>query len=154
MRKNARVKRHGRIRKYFCFCTQKSDMICIDKSEFVGEYVMKNIKTIKWLRISIILQVIFTSFCISSLICLLIHKYFNIDVFFSLGNVLIYGWIINPVGLITLITGLILFFIDKKDIKNSTVIGKKWIWFILFFIFDIILYLISGVLLVTITGGV
>ena len=49
---------------------------------------------------------------------------------------------------------MILFFIDKKDIKNRTVIRKKWIWIILFFIFDIILYLISGVLLVAITGGV
>lgn len=78
----------------------------------------------------------------------------DFDVFFSLGNILVYGWIINPIGLISVVVGLMLFFSEKGVDENRQIIGKKWIWFILFFVIDILLYLTAGVLTVAFTGGV
>ena len=106
-------------------------------------------QTIKWLKISIILQIIYAFFCIASSLCFAINRYFDLDLFFSLGNILVSGWSINPIGLISVVVGLIIFLTEKDKI-----IGKKWIWFILFFIIDIILYLTSAVLTVVFTGGV
>ncbi len=111
-------------------------------------------KTIKWLKTSIVLQSIFTFFCIASSLCFAINRYFDLSIFFTLGNILIYGWIINPIGLISVIVGLIFFFSEKGVEENRKAIGKKWIWFILFFVIDILLYLTAGVLTVAFTGGV
>ena len=111
-------------------------------------------KTIKWLKISAVLQAFFVFFCLSSSVCFAINRYLDIPIFFSLGNFLIYGWIINPIGLITLVVGLILYFSEKSVIENRTKIGRKWIWFVLFFVFDLLLYLTSAVLTVVFTGGV
>ena len=111
-------------------------------------------KTVKLLKISIVLQSIFAFFCVASSLCFGIHRYFDIDLFFSLGTILLYGWIINPIGPLSLILGLIFFFSEKGEDENRKIIEKKWIWFILFFVIDILLYLTAGVLLVHFTGGV
>ena len=111
-------------------------------------------KTIKWLKISAILHVFYCFFCISSLLCYAINRYLDIHIFFYLGNILLFGWIINPIGLITLIVGLILYFSEKSVPDNQIKIGFKWIWFVMFFIIDLLLYLTSAVLTVVFTGGV
>jgi len=111
-------------------------------------------KTIRWLNISIILQSIFAFFCISSSVCFALNRYLDMSLFFSLGNILVYGWIFNPLGFLSAIVGLILFFSEKAVDENRKIIGKKWICFIFFFIFDIILYSTAGVLMVVFTGGV
>ena len=111
-------------------------------------------KTIKWLKTTIVLQSIFAFFCIASSLCFAINRYFDLRVFFSLGNILVYGWLINPIGLISVVVGFILFFSEKSNDENRKIIGTKWIWFIVFFIIDILLYLTAGMLLVVFTGGV
>ena len=112
------------------------------------------VKTIKWLKISIVLQGIFAFFCIASSLCFAINRYFNLDLFFKLGNILLPGWIVNPLGLISVVVGFIFFFSEKDNDENRKIIGKKWIWFIAFLVIDILLYLTSGVLTVAFTGGV
>jgi len=112
------------------------------------------VKTIKWLKTSIVLQSIFAFFCIASSLCFAINRYFDLKFFFSLGNILVFGWIINPIGLISVVVGLIIFFSEKGVEENRKIIGNKWIWFILFFVIDILLYLTAGVLTVAFTGGV
>ena len=111
-------------------------------------------KTIKWLKTSIVLQSIFAFFCIASSLCFAINRYFDLRIFFTLGNILIFGWIINPIGLISVVVGFILFFSEKNIEQNYKFIGKKWIWFIVFLVIDILLYLTAGVLTVAFTGGV
>ena len=111
-------------------------------------------KTIKWLKISIVLQSIFAFFCVASSVCFAIHRYLNLNFFFELGNILNLGWLMNPLGLISIVVGLILFLSEKDDEENRKIIGKKWIWFIAFFGIDILLYLTTVVLLVALTGGV
>ena len=111
-------------------------------------------KTIKWLKTSIVLQSIFAFFCIASSLCFAINRYFDLRILFTLGNILIYGWIINPIGLISVVVGLVLFFSEKSNNEHCKIIGKKWIWFIVFLVIDILLYLTAGVLTVAFTGGV
>ncbi|MBQ8538802.1 MAG: hypothetical protein IJ433_04045 [Ruminococcus sp.] len=111
-------------------------------------------KTIKWLKTSIVLQSIFAFFCITSSLCFAINRYFDLSIFFTLGNTLVYGWLINPIGLISVVVGLILFFSEKSNNENRKIIGKKWILFIVFFVIDILLYFTAGVLLAAFTGGV
>ena len=111
-------------------------------------------RTIKWLKTSIVLQSIFAFFCIASSLCFAINRYFDLRFFFTLGNILNYGWIINPIGLISVVVGLIFFFSEKGKDENRKIIGKKWIWFIIFFIIDTLLYIISGGLMAVFTGGV
>ena len=111
-------------------------------------------KTIKWLKISIVLQSIFAFFCVASSVCFAINRYLNLNFFFELGNILNFGWLMNPLGLISVVAGLILFLSEKDDDQNRKIIGKKWIWFIAFLVIDILLYLTTAVLLVALTGGV
>jgi hypothetical protein len=42
-------------------------------------------------------------------VCFAINRYFDLRVFFTLGNVLIYGWIINPIGLISFVIDILLY---------------------------------------------
>ena len=65
-----------------------------------------------------------------------------------------YGWIMNPIGLLSSVIGLFIFFSEKSAAENRNIIQKKWIWFIVFFIIDILLYLTAGALTVVFTGGV
>ena len=111
-------------------------------------------RTIKWLKTSIVLQNIFAFFCIASSLCFAINRYFDLRIFFTLGNILIYGWIINPIGLISVVVGLVLFFSEKSNNEHRKIIGEKWIWFIVFLVIDILLYVAAGVLTVAFTGGV
>lgn len=60
----------------------------------------------------------------------------------------------NPIGWVYVIVGFILFFTEKDVTDNRKIIGKKWIWFILFFVIDIIPYLTVVTLTVILTGGV
>ena len=111
-------------------------------------------RTIKWLKTSMVLQSIFAFFCIAASLCFAINRYFDLSIFFTLGNILIYGWIINPIGLISVVVGLIIFFSEKGVEEDRKIIGKKWIWFIAFLVIDILLYLTAGMLTVAFTGGV
>ena len=111
-------------------------------------------KTVKWLKISIILQSIFAFFCIASSLCFAINRYFDLRSFFILGDVFIFGWIINPIGLISVIVGLIMFFCERDDVENRKIIGNRWVWFVLFFVVDVLMYLTAAILTVALTGGV
>lgn len=59
-----------------------------------------------------------------------------------------------PIGWVYVIVSFILFFTEKDVTDNRKIIGKKWIWFILFFVIDIIPYLTAVILTVILTGGV
>ncbi len=110
-------------------------------------------KTIKWLKISIILQSIYAFFCIFSTICFTINRYLGIYKFFSLGMISTYGWIINPTGILTIVLGLSFYFFEKNKEDAKKVIGKKWVWFIVLFVIDTLLYITCGGLMVVLTGG-
>ncbi len=111
-------------------------------------------KIIKALKITSILNGIFCFFCIASTICFAINCYFNLRVFFDIANILVYGWIINPVGIISFIICLVLFLGERKHPEAKQAMEKKWVWIFIWPVITTVLYLTAAVLTVVFTGGV
>lgn len=111
-------------------------------------------KTLKVLRITSILNGIFCFFCIASTVCFAINRYFDLRVFFDIANILVYCWIINPVGMISFVICLVLFLVERKDPEAKQAMEKKWIWIIIWPVITTVLYLTAGALTVAFTGGV
>ncbi len=111
-------------------------------------------KTVKALKITSVLNSIFCLFCIASTICFAVNRYFDLRVFFDIANILVYGWIINPVGIISFVVCLVLFLFERKESEAKQVMGKKWVWIFIWPVMTTVLYLTAGVLTVAFTGGV
>ena len=111
-------------------------------------------KTAKALKITSVLNGIFCFFCIASTICFAVYRYFDLRVFFDIANLLIYGWVNNPIGIVSFIICMTLFLADRKSPEANQVMGKKCIWIFIWPIITTVLYLIAGVLTVMLTGGV
>ncbi len=111
-------------------------------------------KTLKVLRITSILNGILCLFCVASIVCFAINHFFDIRSLFSIGIILSYGWIINPVGIVSFVVCLSLFLTERKSQEAKQVIGKAWIWIFVWPVITTVVYLIAGVLLVRITGGI
>ena len=111
-------------------------------------------KTLKAIKITSILNGIFCFFCVASIVCFAINRYFDLRVFFDIANILIYGWIINPVGIISFVVCLMLFLTECKSSEAKQVMEKKWIWIFIWPIITTLLYLVSSILTVAFTGGV
>ena len=112
-------------------------------------------KTLKALKITSVLQIVFCVFCIASTVC------FGISHFsdswrtpFRIANILIYGWIANPVVPISFIVCIIFFLIERKQPENSQLIGKKWIWIFIWPVITTFFYFAALMLTVAFTGGV
>ena len=101
-------------------------------------------KTLKALKITSVLNGIFCFFCIASTVCFAINRYFDIRAFFSVGRLLVYGWIINPVGIVSFIICFKLFLTERKSPEAKQVIGMKWIWIFVWPIITTVLYLYAG----------
>ena len=116
-------------------------------------------KTIKALKITSVLNSIFCLFCIASTICFAIAHYQVLAddqwrTFFSIANILIYGWVVNPVAPISFVVCIVLFLIERKQPESKQLIGKKWIWIFAWPVITTVLYLTAIVLTVAFTGGV
>ena len=85
-------------------------------------------KTVKALKITSVLNSIFCLFCIASTICFAVNRYFDLRVFFDIANILVYGWVINPVAIISFVVCLVLFICEHKESEAKQVMGKKWVW--------------------------
>lgn len=111
-------------------------------------------KTTKAIIVTSILNGIFCFFCIVSTSCFAINRYFDLRVFFDIANILIYGWIINPVGIISFVICLVLFLVEHKDFEAKQGIGKKWVWIFIWPVVTTVFYLTAVILTVAFTGGV
>lgn len=108
---------------------------------------MKRQKTLK--RITIF-QILYCTCCVLSCILFLIHDHTENYRLHELGMLFMFGWIINPIGPITLIVGLL----DHIPTHEAKEVSPKWIWFILWPVIDTILWIVSGGIMVKVTGGV
>lgn len=111
-------------------------------------------KTVKLLKITSVLQLIFCIFCISSTLCFAISRYYHSVLFFSIGIILTHIWIINPVAIISFLVCLVLFLNERKQPEAMKIIGKKWIWIFVWPVITTFLYITAGALAVAFTGGV
>ena len=111
-------------------------------------------KTLKALKITSILNGIFCLFCIASTVCFAINRYYDIRSFFDAANILIYGWLVNPVAPISFIICIILFLIERKQPENRQLMGKKWVWIFAWPVITFLFYFTAMILTVAFTGGV
>ncbi len=116
-------------------------------------------KTLKALKITSVLQIIFCLFCVASTVCFAISNYaINHDsdwrTPFSIANILIYGWVANPVAPISFIICLVLFLVERKQPENRQLIGRKWIWIFIWPAITTLFYVAALMLSVALTGGV
>ncbi len=112
-------------------------------------------KTLRALKITSVLQIIFCLFCVASTICFAITRYSDLwRIPFRIANILIYGWIGNPVSPISFVVCLVLFLIERKQTENRQLIGKKWIWIFIWPVITTFFYFAALVLTVAFTGGV
>ena len=111
-------------------------------------------KTLKALKVTSILNGIFCFFCTASIVCFAIHRYCDLRAFFDIANILIYGWIMNPVGIISFIICLVVFLAERSEPNARQIMGKKWVWIFLWPVITTVLYLTAGALTVAFTGGV
>jgi len=111
-------------------------------------------KTLKALKITSILNGIFCFLCIASTLCFAISHYFDLRAFFDVANTIVYGWIINPVGIVSFIICLVFFLAERKDQEAMQAVGKKWVWIFIWPVITTILYLAAGGLTVAFTGGI
>ena len=111
-------------------------------------------KTLKWLKTAAVLQAVFVFSCVSSNVCFALYRWLDMRVFFNIAAVLLYGWMVNPTGPLTLIVGLKRYLSERSNPEYSQRIGKKWLWFPVWFVFDLLLYLAAIMAMVALTGGV
>ena len=116
-------------------------------------------KTLKALKITSILNGIFCLFCIASIVCHKIADYQfiagdNWRTSFDIANMLMYGWIVNPIAPISFTICFILFLVERKQPENRQLIGKKWVWIFAWPVITTIFYFTALMLFIAITGGV
>ena len=116
-------------------------------------------KTLKALKITSILNGIFCLFCVASTVCFAISNYaINHDsdwrTPFDIANVLIYGWVANPVAPISFSICFVLFLVERKQSENRQLIGRKWIWIFIWPAITTLFYFAALMLTVAFTGGV
>ena len=111
-------------------------------------------KTLKLLKITSILQIIFCLLCIASTVCFAIASVFDWRPAFEAANFLVPFWLINPVAPISFLICLPCFLIERRNPESRAIIGRKWIWIFLWPVITTLMYLTAGVLIVPFTGGV
>ena len=116
-------------------------------------------KTLKALKVTSILNGIFCFFCIASTVCYgIVQRQAATGkewrTILSIATILTYGWIANPVALISFIVCILFFLTERKNPESRQLIGRKWVWIFVWPIITGIFWLTSAVLLVAFTGGV
>ena len=114
----------------------------------------KELKILKVLKNTSILNGIFCFCCITSNVCFAINHYYGIYTFFGIGLILLYGWIFNPFGIITFIWSLKVYLKERKLPDAKKIIGLKWIWIVVWFIITIVFWGFGGCVFIYFTGGV
>lgn len=110
--------------------------------------------TLKRLRVLTIFQALYCGFCALSCVLFLIYDRTEYDWLLFFGILSMYGWCINPIGPVTLILGLRTYLRERKNEVYRNLIGFKWVCFLVWPVIDTVLYIVSGVTMVGVTGGV
>ena len=122
---------------------------------------MKNldeIKTIKYIKRTKYISLLYFVFCFISIMLFLIHDYqyatYNNRELFDIATLTVYLWLVNPMVLIVSSIGFINYLIERKDNRKREQIGRKWVTFLLWDVSTAMAWFVSGICFVYITGGV
>lgn len=116
---------------------------------------IKTIKYIKWLKY---ISMLYYGLCFISIVLFFIYNYgYSVlhDIrLFKVANLILYLWMINPMVLIVSVLGFKVYLKERRDPEKREQIGKKWIAFILWNVGAVIVWMVSVICVVSITGGV
>ncbi len=111
--------------------------------------------TRKALRRASIWSGIFCFFCVLSTVCFAIYYYFDVSYdFVGVGMLSVYGWMVNPMPILSCILCLTVYLKVRKDPEAKEIIGKRWIWIFVLPAITTVFWLLGSILFVTFTGGV
>ena len=113
-----------------------------------------NIKTIKALKITSILNSIFCFCCITFVICLTVNQYYAMAAIKAIGVITTFGWMFNPTPIVLFVICLVFFLVERHSDEAKQKIGKKYIWIFLWPVITALFYFVAIGFLVEITGGV
>lgn len=101
-------------------------------------------QTLKWLKISFRTTVIYCFICILSvgLIAYGVGIY-SLAVCYA-GTVLMYGWLVNPMGIVVSVIGMVHYNREKRSPEYRGAIGRKWIWFLVHMTVDAVFWVGAG----------
>lgn len=117
-------------------------------------------RTRKVLKITSVLNGIFCLLCVASTVCFAISDYLyahhmaSWDIFLNIAGVLALGWAVNPAAPISFVIGMIIFCMEYRQPENRPLIGKKWIWILVWPVITTIFYFAALIFAMAFTGGV
>lgn len=91
-------------------------------------------KTLKCLKITSILQALFCLCCILADVGFIINYYYPNRWLLIIENLIMYGLVINPVGIVSFVCGMCYFWQERKYPEQKRIIGCRWLWFFVWFI--------------------
>lgn len=100
-------------------------------------------KTLKALKITSILSVLHCLWSIIFVACLIISWHFNSDIITNIGVISIFGWMINPLPVISASISLTLYWDERHSPEAKQLIGKKYIWIFIWPLITSIFYFIA-----------
>jgi len=116
------------------------------------------IKTLKYIKRTKYVSVLYFLFCFISIMLFVIHDYqyatYNNRELFDIATLTAYLWLVNPMVVIISVVGFIKYLIERKDKRKREQIGRKWVAFIWWNLGTTVAWLVSAICFVHITGGV
>ena len=110
--------------------------------------------TRKWIKHAKFHFFVFLTACSLSTLLFLLHRMTDFRLLFRIGDFIVYLWLLNPLPVLTALIGLFRYLTDRKRPEERALIGKKWLALPAVLICTPLLWLISGCLVVALTGGV
>ena len=114
------------------------------------------IRTLKFIKWTKLLTLIYIFLCIFSLIVIYISRFpvLHNTRYFEWAASTLLIWCLNPMVLIISLLGIIKCLNERKNAEKRKIIGKRWVWFIVCNIITFFVWFTSIIFWVYFTGGV
>lgn len=129
----------------------------VENVEFCGGIVMhssSNIKTFKYLKWTKYAALLYFFFCLISGTLMYFDVIHRSETAFNLIAPSILLWVANPMVLIVSSIGFVTYLKERKDAVKKEQIGKRRIAFLGWNVFAMLLWIVTIVCFVLVTGGV
>jgi hypothetical protein len=118
---------------------------------------VSTVKTLRALKKAMVWNLIFSFSWMVSIGCFAIDSYLTNSpdsVWFRIGVLSVYGWMVNPMGLLYCVMGLKAYLAERRTPEDRQMIGAKWIMILFWPILTTAMWFLDGMLFVKFTGGV
>ena len=109
-------------------------------------------KTLKWLKITAVVQGIYALTCAVSLGLIACADSVD-DLIFRIGETVFFTGELLPIAPVLLFLTMFAYLRERGVPAQKELIGRKWLWMFLQFVVTIFILLVSLVIFVALTGG-